>query len=61
MTQGAGALSLATRIRITQSRIDALRAGGGEYHDTTRQRLIAQAESCLSNLWIEASAIARAI
>jgi hypothetical protein len=63
MNIGAGAvhLSLATRIRIAQSRLDALRSGGGEYREDTRKRVIAQTESHLDYLWAEARLIARAI
>jgi hypothetical protein len=61
MRAGAQHLSLATRIRITQSRIDALRSGGGEFREENRKRVIAQAESHLANLWIEARQIARPV
>lgn len=61
MTQGAGGLSLATRIRITDARLASLRAGGGEYREETRKRVIAQIESQLEYLWAEARTIARAV
>lgn len=61
MNTGGGELSLAARIRITDARLASLRAGGGEYREETRKRVIAQTESHLEYLWAEARTIARAI
>lgn len=54
-------LSLATRIRITKSRLDALRAGGGEYGERERAHQIECAASLLQLLWDDAELIARPV